>query len=233
MTVAPTSPHARRRAHRVAPAVVLAGLMAGLMAGCAAAGTPASPGSAPAPGSPPAQGAAPTGSADGRTVEGTSYRFTLPADPLFTELPQRTTARGAIERQWHYAVQPGGPFCTVAAAEEPQFTQLFPGAVIALFAATNAEAGEHVVRNDSASPVDGAVGGVEQEATFPLRLASGATVDGRLFERQYLTPGRTLVSLSAAGPQDRVGACGLEALVRSLQVTGRELPLASTPSTGA
>jgi hypothetical protein len=215
-----TSPGPRHRAARALTALALLGATLAACGPGASSGTPA-----------PSTTAGASGAAvQGQVVEGTSYRFTLPDSPSFTAQPDlRPSTNGAMERRWRYAVRPAGPFCTVVAVEQPHFTQAFPASVIAVFDATNAGVGEHVVRNAAIPPVAGALAGVAQEATFGATLDDGSTVAARVFQRQFLTRGRTLVSVSAAGPQDELEACRIAAVVESLQLTGRELTVSSPP----
>jgi hypothetical protein len=219
--------------HRARVLVLLLAAASTLMAACGAQNSSAGAGSAGA-GSSPA-GSSPAGS-DGAAATsmspvagGTAYTFALPSDMVFSSDSERTTKDGAVERRWRHAVRPAGPFCTVVAVEQPNFTQRFPESVLAVFEATN-QGGDHVVRNVAIPPVTGAVGGVDQESTFTARLDDGTSTAARLFQRQYLTSGRTLVSVSAAGPQDQVEACRLATIVSSLELTGRELSTAPASS---
>jgi hypothetical protein len=205
------------KSHRVR---VLAVVLAAVSTTLAACGSPSTGGSGGSSGS---AGSGSAGRmAGGTTAGGTAYQFALPREPQFTAEAPQTTKGGAVERRWRHAVRPAGPFCTVVAVEQPHFTQQFPESVLAVFEATN-QGGDHVVRNAAVAPVTGAIGGVEQESTFTARLDDGSSTPARLFQRQYLTPGRTLVSVSAAGPQDQVEACRLTDIVNSLEVTGAEL----------
>ncbi|HEX2805582.1 MAG TPA: hypothetical protein VHN80_05380 [Kineosporiaceae bacterium] len=212
--------------HHAGVLVLLLATVSGTAAACGSKGGSSPAGSSPAGSSPAGSTAAASNGggsgSTGRTTGGTAYQFALPQELPFTaDAPQRTKG-GAVERRWRHAVHPAGPFCTVVGVEQPHFTQRFPESVLAVFEATN-QGGDHVVRNAAVPPVAGAIGGVEQESTFTATLDDGSSTPARLFQRQYLTPGRTLVSISAAGPQDQVETCRLAAIVGSLEVTGTEL----------
>lgn len=105
----------------------------------------------------------------------------------------------------------------------------FPAAVLQTFEVL-AEQTDKIVTNEQVPPPPGAVGAVRQESTFPVKLADGTSVQARLSQRQLLTAGKTLVSLTVAAPEDALGRCRAKDVAASLQLTGHE-PARSAPST--
>ncbi len=113
-----------------------------------------------------------------------------------------------------------GPYCFVTASEQPRFDGDFPGSTQAIFAGRGDRT---VLRNDVITPAPrGTVAGLDQQATLTVALDAGRTVPTRLVQRAYLTPGRTLIQLSVAGPQDQAATCQLDAVAGSLRTTGTE-----------
>jgi len=54
------------------------------------------------------------------------------------------------------------------------------------------------------------------------KLAGGTSVQARLYQRQLLTAGKTLVSLTVAAPEDALARCRAKDVAASLQLTGHE-----------
>jgi hypothetical protein len=160
---------------------------------------------------------------------GTAYVFGVPTSPSFTPGRSDTTAAGARVQRFSHELRPGGPACTIVASEQPAYTGRFPSAPIQVFAAL-ASPGDRIVHNEATSPPAGAAAALRQELTFTARLADGTGVPARLFQRQLLTPGRTLVQLTVAGPEDALDSCRVKDIAGSLQLTGAEAP---SPSAGA
>lgn len=168
----------------------------------------------------PAAPTPPSGGGTPSSAAGTAYRFDLPTAPAFEAGPEQVTDNGTATRSWRYAIAPNGPYCFVTASEQPRFAGDFPGSTQAIFAGHRDRI---VVRNDVLKPAPpGAVSALVQEATLTVTLDDGSTVPSRLFQRAYLTTGGTLIQLTAAGPQDRVAQCQLDAVVSSLRTTGVE-----------
>ena len=175
---------------------------------------------APAPLSGAQTPAAPSGDGTPSGAGGTSYRFDLPAAPAYEAGPEQITDNGTATRSWRYAVAPNGPYCFVTASEQPRFAGDFPASTQAIFAG---HSDRLVVRNDELLPAPpGALAALVQEATLTVSLDDGSSVPSRLFQRAYLTTGGTLIQLTAAGPQDQVARCQLDAVVSSLRTTGVE-----------
>lgn len=200
------------------------------LAGCGGGGGEAggaSPGRTEAT---PAAGTAASTEAGGTGgTGGTSYRIRLPEQPAFEPEGEQLEA-GSSVRRWRHAVRPEGPFCIVIASEQGNFDGTFPESVISLFDVPQ-QPGQKNLRNRSIDPAPaGTDGGVEQESTFTGSLADGSTFPAHLYQRAYLTPGKTLVKVGAAGPEDQIAACGLAQVVASLQVTGSEYAAAASPS---
>jgi hypothetical protein len=205
-------------------AILCLGLLLGpALAGCQSSPTGSTAGSSGSTQPRTADSAASAGTTDGEVIEGAAFRFRLPRTPSFEASDEQTVEGGAIKRRWQHAITAGGPYCMVVAVEQPSYTQPFPGSVLAVFEALNAEKSDHIIRNTSIPPVAGAIGGVDQELEYTLRLDDGTTAPARMYQRQYLTPGKALVSVAASSPQDQAAACGISAVVASLEVTGREL----------
>jgi hypothetical protein len=154
-----------------------------------------------------------------------AYRFVLPAEPAYVLDSDSVRAEnGMHQRRWRWAVAPKGPFCMIQAVEQPNFTPAFPDTSLALFEST-AQAGDIIVRNEAlAKAPPGAVAGVAQEMTTTVRLTDGSRVAGRIFQRDLLTPGKTLLTLITAAPEDMVDTCGVRAVLETLVPTGREAP---------
>jgi hypothetical protein len=74
---------------------------------------------------------------------------------------------------------------------------------------------------------------VQQEATYALRLEDGRQVRGRIFQRKYLTPGRTLIGISVGGPDAYAARCRMAETADSLAATGREFQGATPSATPA
>lgn len=183
---------------------------------------PATP--APAPSFP--AGTSPAG--------GVAYRFALPEAPAYEGGSAEQRENGVVVRRWHHTPVAGGPSCTIVASEQTAYTGNFPAANLQVFAALSAE--DRVLHNDVADPPAGGVGAVRQESVFTATLPDGRNVPSHLYQRQVLTAGRTLVQLTAAGAETDASACGLQAVVASLQLTGQEAagaPPASSPAPGA
>lgn len=175
------------------------------------------------PGTPAASPPAPTFAPGLEPAGGTSYAIGIPAEPEYAEQEPQTQAGGAVVRRWAHEVSPGGPQCTVVASEQPDYTGDFPDAVLQTFDAL-AEPGDEVIANDVDTAPPGAVAAVRQELVFDARLADGSTVPARLHQRQLLTAGGTLVTLTVAGPQEAIARCRSEDVLASLQLTGQTPP---------
>lgn len=162
-----------------------------------------------------------------QAATGTSYAVGIPTDPAFTAVPTETKENGARVSHWSFELTPGGASCTIVASEQPSYTGDFPGAALETFTAL-AESTDHIVANEAVPPPAGAVAAVRQEEQFTAKLKDGSSVPARLFQRQLLTPGKTLVSLSVAGPEDALTRCRASDIMGSLQLTGQELGGASS-----
>jgi hypothetical protein len=173
-----------------------------------------------------------SGVPSGEVVSGSAYRIRIPTAPAYLLDQDEVRADdGAHLRRWRHAVTATGPFCVVIATEQPHFTGDFPGASIALLQAEKGPK-DTIVKNAVVTPApSGVLGAVDQEETFVSTLDDGSTVNARLFGRDVLTPGRTLVSVTASGPDDGGQACASKAIVASLELTGAEAPTdPATPS---
>jgi hypothetical protein len=206
--------------------IVVALAVALVPAGCGGSGDATPAATTPAAPTPPARTpTAPPAGADG----GTSYRIRLPSQPAFEPQAEQVD-QGASIRRWQHAVRPQGRSCIVVASEQAGFDGPFPESVISLFDVPQ-QPGQKNLRNRAIDPTPaGTAGGVEQESTFTGRLADGTTFPAHLYQRAYLTPGKTLIKVGAAGPEDQVQACGLAQVVASLQVTGSEYSAAGSPA---
>lgn len=111
----------------------------------------------------------------------------------------------------------------MVASEQPAYTGTFPAAILQTFEVL-AEKTDKVIANEQVPPPPGAVGAVRQELTFSAKLASGTTVQARLYQRQLLTRGRTLVSVTVAGPENALSRCRATDITASLQLTARGAP---------
>ena len=179
--------------------------------------------------SPPPTGSAVTPSGF-RTETGTALRFALPPAPLFVADAEQVNAQGALERRWRYLPAPGAGHCVVLTVEQPNFTGRFPQSTLQLFAA-RALPGQQNLRNDVLSPAPpGTVAGIEQEATYSAGLDDGTSVPARILQRSYLTPGRSLISISVTGPERYVESCRMREIAASLAATGREFTGATPPA---
>jgi hypothetical protein len=199
----------------VIPLLVVGGLLA---AGCSSSGEAqpkAQPTRSVAPPPPPSF-------APGlQAATSTSYAVGIPTDPAFVPAEGETRSNGTVIKRWRFELSPGGPACTVVTSEQPSYDGDFPAAALETFR-TLAEKTDHVVANESVPPPPGAVAAIRQELQFSAQLADGSTVPARLFQRQLLTPGRTLVQVTAAGPEDAVARCRAADIAASLQLTGAE-----------
>src|SRR5262249_60668210 len=92
--------------------------------------------------------------------------------------------------------------CYVEAFEQPNYTASFPAAAIALYSAPD-QPDLKILRNEALKPAPaGAVAAVQQEATMSVTLPSGRLVAAHQWQRQYLLPGRGLVSLTVGVPDE-------------------------------
>ena len=223
-----------RAAGAVPTGAVPAGLLAALtLAACGPSPVRTSAGPISVPTSvPTSAGRTTPGGAAGTPA--VSFSFTLPASAGYRQEPDQVTENGATVRRWLLPLGVAGTGCVVLAAEQSDYRGSFPAVQLAAFGAARGP-GSEVVRNEPMPPPDGAVAAIEQELRFVLRRSDRGTAPARLFARQYLTPGRTLISLNAAGPDDAAGRCRPEAVVASLLPTGREYtaPGGPAPSTGS
>jgi len=168
-------------------------------------------------------------------VGGTAYAFGLPARPHFTEQAESIRDDGVRVRTWVYDLGPGDnnkPQCFVEAFEQPVYTASFPAASIALYSAPIVP-DQKILHNEPLKPAPaGAVAAVQQEATMSVRLPSGRVVAAHQWQRQYLLPGRGLVSLTVGVPDEAASVCPGAKIVATLQVTGKPPPTpeASTPA---
>ena len=162
-------------------------------------------------------------------VEGEAYAFGLPDAVAYQEDAERVTDSGATVRRWRYPLTPEGISCVVVAGEQPDYRGSFPAAAIAAFGARPEEGSRVLVNQALTPPPAGTVAAVRQEQSFVLPVAGG-TLSGRVYARQYLTRGRTLVSLNAAGPGDDAAACRLQAIVSSLVIISPDGSGPSGPS---
>jgi hypothetical protein len=172
-------------------------------------------------------------------VTGATYRFGLPAAVSFAVDSERVTDEGGLVKRWRYAVTPSGPFCVVVATEQANFTGQFPESVVQLFAA-NTQPEQQTLRNEVMRPnPPGTIGGVDQESTFTGTSDDGSTFPSHLYQRKFLTPGRSLIALTVGGPEANSAECQYSAIIRSFSVTGREVvpatpgPSSSGPSSSA
>jgi hypothetical protein len=78
----------------------------------------------------------------------------------------------------------------------------------------------------------GTIGGVDQEATLSATLDDGKKVPAQLFQRKYLTPGRSLIAISVAGPTANSAQCQYSAIIQSFSATGQEFN-GATPEASA
>jgi len=177
----------------------------------AAAPTPTSAAAAPTPTFAPGLQAA----------GGVAYAVGIPTDPAFTKGRSETRANGTSISRWHFELSPGGPACTIVASEQPAYAGDFPAAILQTFEVL-AERTDKIVTNEQVPPPPGAVGAVRQESTFLVKLAGGTSVQARLYQRQLLTAGKTLVSLTVAAPEDALARCRAQDVAASLQLTGHE-----------
>lgn len=153
-------------------------------------------------------------------MRGAAFSVVLPPAAGYRAQPEVSTESGAVVRRWR-AVAGRSRFCTVVAAEQAAYAGAFPAAAIAAFAAPREE-GSRVIRNEVIRPAPrGTVAAVVQEGTFVSSLGAAGTIAGRVVTRQFLTPGRTLVSVSAAGP-DGSTRCRPDLVAGSLTATGAE-----------
>lgn len=153
-------------------------------------------------------------------VTGTAFRFTLPTGAYRPD-PLQVTDTAATVRRWRLPLDARGTACVVVVGEQPDYRGSFPAVQLAAFGAGRGR-GSEVVTNEVTAPPQGAVAAVAQELRFVLRRADGGTAPARLFARQFLTPGRTLVSIDAAAPDDAAGRCRPQSVVASLLPTGQE-----------
>jgi len=152
---------------------------------------------------------------------GVAYAVGIPTDPAVTKGPSETRANGTSISRWHFELSPGGPACTIVASEQPAYAGDFPAAILQTFEVL-AERTDKIVTNEQVPPPPGAVGAVRQESTFLVKLAGGTSVQARLYQRQLLTAGKTLVSLTVAAPEDALARCRAKDVAASLQLTGHE-----------
>jgi hypothetical protein len=163
---------------------------------------------------------------------GVSFSFGLPEGAGYRRDSGQVTETGATVRRWRRTLGVAGTSCVVVAGEQPAYRGSFPAAQLAAFGAGRGP-GSEVIRNEPITPPAGAVAAVRQELRFVVRRTDGGgTAPARLYVRQYLTRGRTLISLNAASPDDDAGLCRPEAVVSSLLLTGREYTAPSNASTG-
>lgn len=160
-----------------------------------------------------------------RLEQATSFAYGLPNDGSFAS-GKNEIRDGAVITRWTQPVEGTGANCTVVASEQPAYKGQFPGALIEIFETLSEE--DEILANESEDPPPGALGAVRQESRFEGRLQDGSTLTGHLFQRQLLTPGRTLVSLTVSGPETALETCRLTDIMASLRLTGEELP---TPQT--
>jgi len=211
----------RRRAFPV-PLLVVGALLA--IGGCSGGARPAGAPSSGASAVPPPPASFPPGL---QPAGGTAYAFGLPSEPAFVAGKGETRPDGTVIRRWRRELSAGGPACSIVASEQPAYTGDFPNALLLVFD-TLAENTDKVVVNESVPPPAGAVGAIRQESTFSAKLADDRTVPGRLYQRQLLTPGKTLVSLAVAGPETTSDPCRAAEVAASLQLTGKEAKAASS-----
>lgn len=204
------------------------------MTACSGSDETAAPAATPAATSATAAPAAPAPLPAGfTTVKGTAYQFGLPTALNFVPEAPLTTADGGVERRWRHAIAPNGPFCVVVAVEQANFTGDFPQSVVALFDAKT-QPDQTTIVNKVMSPAPaGAVGGVDQESTFTGTLSDGSTFPSHLYQRKYLTPGRSLVALTVGGPEDQAATCRLPEIITSFSATGQEFTGSSSSGSDA
>jgi len=158
---------------------------------------------------------------------GTAYAFGLPAQPHFVEQAESVRDFGIRVRTWVYDLGPGDndkPQCDVQAFEQPSYTAAFPAAAIALYSVPDVP-DQKILRNEALKPAPaGAVAAVQQEATMSATLPSGRVVTAHQWQRQYLLPGRGLVSLTVTVPDEAASLCPGAQIVSTLQVTGKPPP---------
>jgi hypothetical protein len=165
-------------------------------------------------------------------ISGTALRFALPTDVAFVQDEDRVTDDGQVVKRWRFAVTPTGPFCLALTVEQADFTGDYPGSVVALFAA-NTQPDQKTLRNEVMQPnPPKTIGGVDQESTFTSTLDDGTTVASHFYQRKYLTPGHSLITLGVAGPETELAACHLPEIIGTFAATGHEFT-AATPSTTA
>ncbi len=155
-------------------------------------------------------------------VTGQSFQFGLPATPAY-KLDARTIGdSGELEQRWRYAVTPAGPFCQVLAIEQKNFTGDWPQSSLQLFAA-GTQPGQKTLRNEVLRPTPaGATGALAQESTFTTTLADGSSVTNHLYQRVYLTPGRSLIQLLVGGPEEQAASCRYTDILATFGLTGHE-----------
>lgn len=162
---------------------------------------------------------------------GTAFRFTLPTGAYRPD-PVQVTDSGATVRRWRLPLDRQGTACVVVAGEQADYRGSFPAVQLAAFGAGRGR-GSEVVTNEVTTPPEGAVAAVAQELRFVLRRADGGTAPARLFVRQFLTAGGTLVSVDAAAPDGAAGRCRPDAVVASLTGTGAEYTAPTSDPNGS
>lgn len=160
---------------------------------------------------------------------GVAYLIGLPDAPAYLELPRRERPAGVVERQWRHELTPGGASCTIVAIEQGGYRGNFPQVVLLSFDLLSK--GDRIVKNARVGPPAGASAAVEQESTFAITGTSAAGTQAHLYQRQVVTRGRTLVSITAAAPESAAATCRSADIVASLQLTGQDAPSPkATPS---
>ncbi len=168
-----------------------------------------------------------------KAISGTAYRFALPTDVAFVLDEERVTDDGQVVKRWRYAVTPTGPFCLAQTVEQADFTGAFPESVVALFAA-GSQPDQKILRNEAMQPNPaGTRGGVDQESTFTGTLDDGTSFSNHLYQRKFLTPGNSLITLVVAGPETNSAQCHLPEIIGTFAATGQEFTAATPPPSTA
>jgi hypothetical protein len=202
------------------------GRSGGASSGSAAGDTGSRAGSAPDPSS------GPSSSAGLVRVGGEAYSIGVPSAPAFVTRPDQVRSSGARVKFWVYDPAPGDKDrgrCFVEAVEQARFGGDFPQVSLLLFAQPEPP-DRKVLRNAVMKPAPpGTVAAVDQEATMPVRLLSGRTIGAHQWQREYLLPDRTLISVTVTVPEDEAATCRAADIAASLRPTGRSV--SSAPAT--